>query len=204
MVHQKQMIKNNTTKEYIINSLKKTHSLVYKLFNSEKYIASVDNVSKLLVDSINSNHCVFLAGNGGSAAHAQHFSAEFVSRFNFDRNPLPAIALTTDSSILTAIANDYGYDKVFERQLGGLARSGDVFIGFTTSGKSKNIINAFKKTNEMNILSIGICGEMGIEGFKPDLEINIPSSNTPLIQEMHGITCHLICDIVEKSIFPNQ
>ena len=148
------MIKSNKTKEYIINSLQKTHSLVYILFNSEKYIASVNKVSKLLIDSINSNHCIFLAGNGGSAAHAQHFSAELVSRFNFDRNPLPAVALTTDSSILTAIANDYGYEKVFERQLGGLARSGDVFIGFTTSGKSRNIINAFKKTNEMNILSI--------------------------------------------------
>ena len=204
MVHQKQILKSNTAKEYIKNSLLKTHSLVDKLLNSEKYIESVYKASNLLIDSITSNHCIFLAGNGGSAAHAQHFSAELVSRFNFDRNPLPAVALTTDSSIVTAIANDYGYEKVFERQLGGLSRSGDVFIGFTTSGKSKNITNAFKKTNEMNILSIGICGEMGIEGFKPDLEINIPSSSTPLIQEMHGITCHLICDLVEKSIFPNQ
>lgn len=195
------MLKSINSKEYIINSLQKTHSLVYKLFNSEKYIKSVIQASNSLINSIKSNHCIFLAGNGGSAAHAQHFSAELVSRFNFDRNPLPAVALTTDSSILTAISNDYGYEKVFERQIGGLARSGDIFIGFTTSGNSKNIINAFKKTKEMNIFSIGICGEMGIKELKPDLEIIIPSPSTPLIQEMHGITCHLICDLVEKSIF---
>ena len=200
----KSMIESKKTKEYIINSLQKTHSLVNKLFNSERYIASIIEASNLLVEAINSNHCVFIAGNGGSAAHAQHFSAELVSRFIIDRNPLPAVALTTDSSIITAIANDYGYEKVFERQIGGLARKGDVFIGFTTSGKSKNIINAFKKTNEMNISSIGICGEFGIEGIKPDFEILIPSSSTPLIQEMHGITCHLICDLVERSIFPNR
>ena len=191
----------NKTENYIKNSLLKTLSLVKKLSDSKEYISCIMETSNLITKSFSNNHCIFLAGNGGSAAHAQHFAAELVSRFNFDRNPLPSIALTTDSSILTAIANDYGYEKIFERQLKGLAKSEDVFIGLTTSGKSINIINAFKQAKHMNLLTVAICGENGIKDFKPDVKISIPSVNTPLIQEMHGITCHLICDLVEKSIF---
>ena len=185
----------------IKNSLKGTCNLLAILLDSEKYISTVIDASNVIIEAISKQKCTFIAGNGGSAAHAQHFSAELVSRFNFDRNPLPAIALNTDTSIITAISNDYGYAKVFERQLAGLAKKGDVFIGFTTSGASKNIINGFNKAKEMGILSIGICGELGIKNFKPNVEIAIPSKHTPLIQEMHGITTHLICDIVEQSIF---
>ncbi len=195
------MKKFNSSKEYIKYSLSKTLSLIEELLNSDKYISSVIDASNLIIESLDNQNCVYLAGNGGSAAHSQHFAAELVSRFNFDRNPLPAIALTTDSSILTSISNDYGYEKVFERQLAALAKSGDIFIGFSTSGNSQNIINAFRKSHQIDVISIGICGQNGIKDVKPNIEISIPSTNTPLIQEMHGITCHLICDIVEKSIF---
>ena len=194
---------NNTIKkeEYIQHSLIKTLSLLRKISESEEFITSISQASNLIIDSIKTNHCIYIAGNGGSAAHSQHFAAELVSRFNFDRNPLPSIALTTDTSILTAIANDYGYEKLFERQLKGLSKPGDVFIGLTTSGKSRNIIKAFEQAKKMNLLTIGICGENGINNFKTDIEISIPSVNTPLIQEMHGIAIHLLCDLVEKSIF---
>ena len=195
------MKKFNSSKEYIKYSLSKTLSLIEELLNSDKYISSVIDASNLIIESLDNQNCVYVAGNGGSAAHSQHFAAELVSRFNFDRNPLPAIALTTDSSILTSISNDYGYEKVFERQLAALAKSGDIFIGFSTSGNSQNIINAFRKSHQIDVISIGICGQNGIKDVKPNIEISIPSTNTPLIQEMHGITCHLICDIVEKSIF---
>ncbi len=195
------MKKDNIDEKYVKNYLLNTLSTLNKLVSSEKFISCILEASNKIIQSISEGNCIYLAGNGGSAAHAQHFAAELVSRFNFDRNPLPAVALTTDTSILTAISNDYGYEKVFERQLQGLAKSGDVFIGFSTSGSSKNITTTFKKARELNIESIGICGEKGMKGTKPNLEISIPSSNTPLIQEMHGITSHLLCDIVEKSIF---
>ena len=195
------MIKKNISSDYVKDSLKKTCSLLNKISVSDKYISQILEISNLIVNRIGNKNCIFSAGNGGSAAHAQHFAAELISRFNFDRNPLPALALTTDSSIITAVSNDYGYEKVFSRQLEGLAKSGDVFIGFTTSGTSQNIINALKKANEINVFSIGICGSNGIKDIKPNFEISIPSTNTPLIQEMHGITSHLICDIVEKLIF---
>ena len=173
----------------------------FSLLNDEKEINNLIKVIKKIISTLKKNYKLILAGNGGSASDAQHFAAELVSRFNFDRNPLPSISLTTDTSILTAIANDYGYEKLFERQLKGLSKPGDVFIGLTTSGKSRNIIKAFEQAKQMSLLTIGICGENGIDNLKPDIEISIPSVNTPLIQEMHGITIHLLCDLVEKSIF---
>ena len=195
------MNKKLSSKEYIKVSLSKTINLLQDLRNLDDYILNIQEASQLIVDSISNNHTIYLAGNGGSAAQSQHFAAELVSRFNFDRNPLPAIALTTDTSVLTAISNDYGYEKVFERQLAGLAKKGDIFIGFSTSGTSKNILNSFKKAREMNLSSIGISGELGMKESRPDILISIPSQNTPLIQEIHCITSHLICDIVEKTIF---
>tara|TARA_B100000941_G_C28335778_1_gene464035 strand:+ start:93 stop:683 length:591 start_codon:yes stop_codon:yes gene_type:complete len=195
------MNKNPTSKEYIKVSLSKTVDLLQDLINYDDYIFNIQKASQLIVDSISDNHTIYLAGNGGSAAQSQHFAAELVSRFNFDRNPLPAIALTTDTSVITAVSNDYGYEKVFERQLAGLAKKGDVFIGFSTSGTSKNILNCFKKAREMKLPSIGISGASGMKESRPDILISIPSQNTPLIQEIHCISSHLICDIVEKAIF---
>lgn len=191
------------TYNYLENSLSKSLNLIKKLLESETYITNTIKASDLIIDSINNNNCIFLAGNGGSAAHSQHFAAELICRFNLDRNPLPALALTTDSSVITAISNDYGYENVFEKQIAGLSKKGDVFIGLTTSGTSINVIKAFKRAKILNLKTIAICGGNGIPSsdFIPDVEIAIPSKVTSLIQEMHGITTHLICDIVEKTIF---
>lgn len=160
---------------------------------------------KRLIDNVihvfeNGNKVIF-AGNGGSAADAQHLAAEFVSRFNFDRPGLPSISLSTDTSMLTAIGNDYGFDQLFARQLQAQAKPGDLFIGITTSGRSINVINALKLCPEISVMSAVFCGEGGdLEGLV-DHFINIPSSCTPRIQECHILIGHLICAAVELEIF---
>ena len=123
------------SEKYIKSSLSRTSNLVNEISASSLFIQSVIDASNLLTNSIIQSQFIFLAGNGGSAAHSQHFAAELVSRFNFDRNPLPAVALTTDSSVTTAISNDYGFEKVFERQIDGLSKEGDVFIGLSLINK---------------------------------------------------------------------
>ena len=181
--------------------MQSTSRTLEKLRESEVYINSVLVVSKVIINALISGNKVFVAGNGGSAADAQHFAAELVSRFMFDRNPLPALALTTDSSCLTSIGNDYGFDQIFSRQLTALGHKGDIFIGITTSGSSSNILKAFDICNEKGIISIALSGINGIKSFEPDHLIAIPSSSTPLIQEMHLVTYHMLCSIIESNIF---
>ncbi len=143
-----------------------------------------------------------LAGNGGSAADAQHIAAELVGRYGFDRPSIPSLALTTDTSCLTAIGNDYGYDKVFSRQLEGMGQEGDLFIGISTSGNSKNIINAFVSAKEKGITTVALVGRDGGEMAKmADIALVVPSDSTPRIQESHILIGHIICDIIEKEIF---
>ena len=147
---------------------------------------------------------LLLAGNGGSAADAQHIAGEFLSRLRFDRNPLPAIALTTDSSVLTAVGNDYGYEHVFERQLRGLGRKGDVFIAISTSGKSPNVIAALAAAREIGVVTIGFTGTApGAAAMHPlcDLMLVAPSDDTPLMQQIHITAAHAICEIVELRMF---
>jgi D-sedoheptulose 7-phosphate isomerase len=147
---------------------------------------------------------LLLAGNGGSAADAQHIAGEFLSRLRFDRNPLPAVALTTDSSVLTAVGNDYGYDLVFERQVRGLGRHGDVFIAISTSGKSPNVIAALKAARAQGVVTVGFTGTApGAAVMKPlcDHLLAAPSDDTPLIQQLHITAAHAICEIVERNLF---
>ena len=141
-------------------------------------------------------------GNGGSAADAQHLAAEFSGRFYLDRKALPAEALHCNSSYLTAIANDYSYDLIYSRLLEGIGKKGDVLVGITTSGNSKNIINAFIKAKEIGIQTIALTGETGGElKNHANLLINIPSLDTPRIQECHILIGHIICYLVEKNLF---
>jgi D-sedoheptulose 7-phosphate isomerase len=150
---------------------------------------------------------VLLAGNGGSAADAQHIAGEFLSRLRFDRNPLSAIALTTDTSVLTAVGNDYGYDKVFERQIRGLGRRGDVFIAISTSGKSPNVIAALTAARALGVVTVGFTGTApGAATMRPlcDHLLAAPSDDTPLIQQIHITAAHAICEIVERNIFKSQ
>ena len=166
--------------------------------------ASVAAIAAAIEKAFRDGHKVMLAGNGGSAADAQHIAGEFLSRLRFDRNPLPAIALTTDTSVLTAVGNDYGYDQVFERQVRGLGRAGDVFIGISTSGRSPNVLAAFAAARALGVITIGFTGTApGAAAMRAacDLILAAPTPDTPLIQQIHITAAHAICEVVERNLF---
>jgi D-sedoheptulose 7-phosphate isomerase len=167
----------------------------------ESLIPSItDSVSKIKA-TIFAGGKILIAGNGGSASDAQHFAAEFVGRYVKERESYPAISLATDSSALTAISNDYGYNEVFSRQLSGLGNQGDIFIGITTSGNSENIINAIKIAKSKGIFSISLTGKDGgaVKDIS-DLCINVPANETARIQEVHIFILHLFCELFEIDI----
>ena len=175
--------------------------------NIKKIIAqnlsdTIVNAAKMIIDAYKTGGKVLLIGNGGSAADAQHIAAELVGRFKLERKGLPAIALTTDTSILTALANDYGYDTVFSRQLETLANDKDVLIAITTSGTSPNILKAVEIARSKNITVIGLTGgDGGKLQDVADITIAVPSDSTPRIQESHITIGHIICNLVEKELF---
>ena len=193
----KKILDTNWIKDHIASSI----SVKTEILNNIYMIDLLKEVSDLCLDSLSGNK-IILAGNGGSAADAQHIAAEFVSRFKFDRPGLPSISLATDTSILTAIGNDYGYEHLFSRQLESLGNSGDVFIGITTSGNSENILNAFKTANDMSMTTIALTGcEGGKIGDLAKYKIIIPSNSTAFIQESHIMIGHIICGYIEESMF---
>ncbi len=156
----------------------------------------------LLVDTFNRGGKLLVMGNGGSAADAQHFVAEIVGRFKMERRGLPAIALSTDTSILTAIGNDYGFDKVFRRQVEALAVPGDLVAGISTSGNSPNVLQALELAREKGCRTVGLLGKDG-GGIKNlcDLALIVPTNDTPRVQEGHITIIHIVCDLLEKSMF---
>jgi D-sedoheptulose 7-phosphate isomerase len=169
-----------------------------------EFRAAMLAIAHAVESSLRAGGKLMLAGNGGSASDAQHIAGEFLSRLRFDRHPLPAIALTTDSSVLTAIGNDYGYEQVFARQLRGLGRKGDVFIAISTSGKSPNVLAALRAAREIGVTAIGFTGTApGTALMQPlcDLVLAAPSDDTPLIQQIHITAAHAICEIVERNMF---
>lgn len=189
-------------REYIKDQVKKSYETKQAIYENEGLLDKIQEVSRLCVEVYRDSKKTILAGNGGSAADAQHIAAELVGRYGFDRPSIPSLALTTDTSCLTAIGNDYGYDRVFSRQLEGMGQSGDIFIGISTSGNSKNIINAFEVAKQKGITSVALVGRDGGEMAKiADIAIVIPSESTPRIQESHILIGHIICDIIEKEIF---
>lgn len=157
---------------------------------------------ELLCTAYQSGSKVLIMGNGGSAADAQHFAAEIVGRFKMERKALPAIALTTDTSILTAVGNDYGFDRVFSRQVEAFAQSGDVVVGISTSGNSANVLAALDVATAAGCRTVGLLGRDGgtIAG-RCDLALVVPSANTPRIQEGHIAIIHIVCDLMEKRLF---
>jgi D-sedoheptulose 7-phosphate isomerase len=165
--------------------------------------ATIHAVAAAITDAFRAGHKLLIAGNGGSAADAQHIAGEFLSRLNFDRNPLPAIALTTDSSVLTAIGNDYGFERAFERQVRGLGKPGDIFIAISTSGRSPNVIAALKAARECGLTTVGFTGTAANGAMPPlcDHCLAAPSAETPLIQQIHIVAAHAICGLVERSLF---
>jgi D-sedoheptulose 7-phosphate isomerase len=161
----------------------------------------VKEVGLFCAEAIKKGNKIMFCGNGGSASDSQHLAAELVGKYKLDRKSFNAVALTTNSSILTAVINDYGFDTVFERQVEGVGKTGDVLFGLSTSGQSKNVINAFKKAKEMGIKTIAMTGNKDCELIKyADYKIQVPSSVTNRIQEMHIAIGHLICDIIEKEL----
>ena len=187
---------------YIVQQFESSLKLKQSVIQDRTMIGQLGEIARSIITVYNNGGKVLLAGNGGSAADAQHIAGELVSRFYFNRPGLAAVALTTDSSIVTAIANDYGYDYVFKRQLEALATKNDLFIGISTSGNSPNIVRALEFCRENHITSVGLTGESG--GKMLDLCdwcICVPSSETPRIQEVHITIGHAICAVVEEQLF---
>lgn len=155
-----------------------------------------------VVASLRAGGKLFIAGNGGSAADAQHIAGEFTSRLMFDRAPLAAIALTTDTSSLTAIGNDYGFEHLFARQVRALGRPGDVFLGISTSGRSPNVLRAFDVAREARLVTLGFTGQQAPQMAGCDLILAAPSSSTPIIQQVHITAAHILCALVERALCP--
>jgi D-sedoheptulose 7-phosphate isomerase len=171
-----------------------------------KFRTAIHEIAKTIAAAFRAGQKLLIAGNGGSAADAQHIAGEFLSRLNFDRNPLPAIALTTDSSVLTAIGNDYGFERIFERQVRGLGKHGDVFIAISTSGRSPNVIAALKAAREGGLTTIGFTGNGPNGVMQPlcDHCLAAPAAETALIQQIHIVAAHAICGLVEHDLFPRS
>jgi D-sedoheptulose 7-phosphate isomerase len=189
-------------KDYIKLQIQETRQVLSVMVADEKLLGLIELTAIACVNAIKNGNKILLAGNGGSAADAQHIAGELVSRFAFDRPGLSAIALTTDTSIMTAIGNDYGFERLFARQIQSHAQRGDIFIAYSTSGKSANIINALMEAKARSVICIGMTGDKG--GPMQELcqyYLAVPSSDTPKIQEGHALIGHILCGLVERAIF---
>jgi D-sedoheptulose 7-phosphate isomerase len=189
-------------KKFIADEIDKAIVLYKAIRNDQALLDQVELAARMMEAAIRAGGKVLIAGNGGSAADAQHIAGEFVSRFHFDRPGLPAIALTTDTSILTAIGNDYGYERVFSRQVEALGRPQDVLLAISTSGNSKNILMALEAAKKQGVKTIGLTGSPGGKmAVECDLCLKMPSTETPKIQEGHILVSHIMCGLVEAQMF---
>lgn len=189
-------------KQYIQAEVSKTLETLELVAADEQITAEVEHIAQACCAALRAGNKILFAGNGGSAADAQHLAGELVSRFNFDRPGLAAFALTTDTSVLTAIGNDYGYERAFARQLEAVGRSGDVFFAISTSGRSPSILRALEAGRAKGIVTVGLTGKTG--GDMPplcDYCIRIPVAETPKIQEGHIVLGHIICGLIERELF---
>jgi len=192
-------------KNIVIDQVQSSIRAKQELLKDENLVNTIAEAARIVTEAYKAGKKTMLGGNGGSAADSQHIAAEFVSRFYFDRPGLPSIALSTDTSIITAIGNDYGYEKLFSRQIQANGNAGDIFIGISTSGNSPNILKALETCKEKQIFSIGFTGLSGGKmAALCDLCIKVPSSETPRIQEAHILIGHIICCIVEEEIFGSE
>ena len=192
-------------KDYIRDQVKASIGVKELFLKDEKNIELLDRIAGDLIAVYRAGKKTLIAGNGGSAADAQHIAAEFVSRFYFDRPALASIALTTDTSALTAIGNDYGYELLFSRQLEANGQAGDIYIAISTSGNSKNVIKSLESAKKLGIKTVGMTGKSG--GKMKDMVdycICVPSDETPRIQECHILIGHILCAAVEKELFEKE
>lgn len=185
-----------------INSIIEEKKRLLEELKKTGYVELVEQIGDIMVEAINSGNKIILAGNGGSACDAQHFAGEIVGRFTMDRPALPAISLCVDPSVMTCVANDYGFSDVFARQIAGLGLEGDIFVPISTSGNSQNLINAINIAREKNIKVVGFLGKNGGKIKELcDYALIVPSDSTPRIQETHTLTVHLLCELIEKRYF---
>lgn len=189
------------TEQYITDHIQASVDLKQKILTDGILPAQIKQVAELSIQAYQQGNKLLFAGNGGSAGDAQHLAAELVGRYRFNRPGLPAIALTTDSSMLTAIGNDYGYNEVFVRQLQAQGKRGDIFVGISTSGNSENVLRAFEQAKEMGIKTIGLAGAGGAIQQCCDICLSVPSDNTAFIQECHIMIGQIICGFIEETLF---
>lgn len=189
-------------KSDVVRRMKESARIIEQMAEDGPLVASIGLITQVCVAALKKGNKLLFMGNGGSAADAQHLAAELVSRFAFDRPGLAAIALTVDTSVLTAIGNDYGYGHVFSRQIEALGRPGDVLIGISTSGKSPNVMAGLEKARQMGLITVGMTGSHGERITQlVDYMIEIPSRSTPQIQEGHILIGHIICGAIEEQMF---
>jgi D-sedoheptulose 7-phosphate isomerase len=192
----------NPTASFIHRQIAESIAAKQALLDNADLLTAIETLAERIVAVYRDGGKVLIAGNGGSAADAQHIAAELVSRFTFDRPALPAIALTTDSSILTGIGNDYGYETLFSRQVEAMGRPGDLFIGISTSGNSPNILKALEAAKANGIIAVGLTGASGGRmAALCDHCLKMPSDNTPRIQECHITIGHILCAHTENTLF---
>ncbi len=189
-------------REKIKNIISESVEVKNKLLETDGILQSVETIASLMVKALKNGNRIYFCGNGGSAADAQHLAAEFSGRFYIDRDALPAEALHCNTSYITAVGNDYGYDLVYARLIKGIGNKGDFLVGISTSGNSINIIKAFEVAREKGIVTVGFTGQAGGKMKElSDYLLNVPSSNTPRIQESHIMLGHIICQLVEEQYF---
>lgn len=189
-------------KKLIENYILDTIDIRNEVVGNAAMIQTIENIAIEIEKAYRNGNKVLLAGNGGSAADAQHIAGELINKLYFDRPPLSAVALSVDTSVMTAIGNDFSFDNVFSRQVEANGTAGDVFIGISTSGNSLNVVKAIKEANKKNLVTVGLTGEKSCEMDDIcDYLIKVPSSETPKIQETHIMIGHILCKIVEKNMF---
>lgn len=189
-------------KKYIENEFDKISK---NFLNVKSLSAEIQRLSECCINTIKNGNKILFCGNGGSAADSQHLAAELVGRYKFNRKAINSIALTTDTSIITAVANDFGYEQIFARQVEGIGQEGDLLFGISTSGNSKNVLLAFEQAKKNKLKTVALTGNDGGEMLKvADYKINVPSNITNNIQEMHIAIGHVICDLIEKGVCSHE
>ena len=189
----------------IIRSIEDSIITKQNILRNIELLERIEAVADVMVQALKDGKRILWCGNGGSAADAQHLAAELSGRFYYDRTPLNSEAMHCNTSYLTAVANDYGYDLIYSRMIDGACKPGDVLVGISTSGNSKNICNAFRKAKDLGVITVAMTGETGGEMKElADFLLNVPSTDTPRIQESHIMLGHIICEIVEARMFPKS
>lgn len=199
---------NETTNEPfapIVSYLRESRDAIQAVLDDRDLLEVMAQIVDRIAEALSMGNKLLLIGNGGSAGDAQHIAGEFLSRLNYDRAPLAAIALTTDSSVMTAIGNDYGYECLFERQVRGIGRPGDILVAISTSGRSPNILAAIRAARQVGLPVVGLTGRSGGDmAAICDYCLRMPSDSTPLIQQLHISAGHVICGLVEERLFPRS